>query len=159
MTAYDSSVEVFRLNAERDQGQIMSLGKNIRRMRQDKGWSQVQLSDKTGIRVGHISKLEQDEGDPKLSTLHKLMEALECSPDSLLLDISKMNQSAILKQTLERAMNLPDVNRAAIIEVVDGYCRACGMEQNFAPGNKSWAAIYFKAPERMPLPAADEPQE
>lgn len=134
----------------------MSLGKNIRRMRQDKGWGQAQLSERTGIRIGHISKLEQDEGDPKLSTLHKLMEALECSPDSLMMDISKMNQPAILKQTLERAMNLPEVNRAAIIEVVDGYCRACGMEQNFAPGNRSWAAIYLKPPERLPLPETEK---
>lgn len=136
----------------------MSLGKNIRRMRQDKGWSQVQLSEQTGIRVGHISKLEQDEGDPKLSTLHKLIDALECSADSLLLDVSKMNRNAILKQTLERALNLPEANKAAIIEVVDGYCRACGMEQNFAPGNKSWLAIYMKAPERIPLPDDDQGQ-
>ncbi|MBK5963696.1 hypothetical protein CCR95_06255 [Thiocystis minor] len=134
----------------------MSLGKNMRRMRQDKGWNQLQVSERTGIRVGHISKLEQDEGDPKLSTLYKLMEAFSCSPDSLLLDISKMNQDAILKQTLERAMNLPEANKAAIIEVVDGYCRACGLEQNFAPGNKTWLTIYANAPERIPLPATKE---
>ncbi|WP_276570161.1 helix-turn-helix domain-containing protein [Thiocystis violacea] len=137
----------------------MSLGKNIRRMRQDKGWNQLQLCERTGIKVGHISKLEQDEGDPKLSTLHKLMDALECSADSLLLDISKMNRDAILKQTLERALKLPEANKAAIIEVVDGYCRACGMEQNFTEGNKTWLTIYMKAPERIPLPEAKEKAE
>lgn len=136
----------------------MSFGKNIRRMRQDKGWSQFQLSEKTGIKVGHISKLEQDEGDPKLSTLHKLMDALGCSPDSLLMDLEKMNIDAMLKQTLERAMNLPDVNKAAIIEVVDGYCRACGVEQAFAPANKTWINLWLKAPERVPLPVTNQGQ-
>ncbi|WP_186342983.1 helix-turn-helix domain-containing protein [Allochromatium palmeri] len=128
----------------------MSFGKNVRRMRQDKGWSQYQLSNRTGIKVGHISKLEQDEGDPKLSTLYKLMDALGCSPDSLLMDVEKMNQDAILKQTLERAMKLTELNKAAIIEVIDGYCRACGMEQAFIPGNN--LLRHFIAPrERLPI--------
>ena len=136
----------------------MSFGKNVRRMRQDRGWNQLQLSERTGIRVGHISKLEQDEGDPKLSTLYKLMDAFGCSPDSLLMDMEKMNIDAMLKQTLERAMNLPDVNKAAIIEVVDGYCRACGVEQAFAPANKTWINLWTKAPERVPLPVTDQGQ-
>ncbi|NEV64675.1 helix-turn-helix domain-containing protein [Thiorhodococcus minor] len=137
----------------------MSLGKNIRRLRQDKGWSQAHLSEQTGIKIGHISTLEKDDGNPTLATLYKLMEALDCSPDSLLLDVSKMNRDAILKQTLERALKLPEANKAAIIEVVDGYCRACGMEQNFAPGNKSWLAVYLKAPERIPMVEAEEGKE
>lgn len=129
----------------------MSFGKNIRRMRQDKGWSQFQLSEKTGIKVNHISRLEQGEGDPKLSTLYKLMDALGCSPDALLMDVDKMNQDAILKQTLERAMKLPEWQKAAIIEVIDGYCRACGMEQAFIPGNN--LLRHFIAPrERLPIP-------
>lgn len=129
----------------------MSLGKNIRRMRQDNGWTLVQLSQHTGIKVGHLSKLEQDEGDPKLSTLQKLMDAFNCSPDALMMDITKMNRDAVLKQLLERAMNLPDPNKAALIEVVDGYCRACGMEQAFAPGNRTWLSIWTNPPERIPL--------
>ena len=130
----------------------MSLGKNIKRMRQDNGWTQGQLSKRTGIRIGHISKLEQDEGDPKLSTLYKLMEAFKCSPDSLLMDITKVNRDAILKQLLERAAALPEVNKAAIIEVIDGYIRACGVEQAFTPENKLWLNIWTNSPERVPLP-------
>jgi len=129
----------------------MSLGKNIRRLRQDKGWTQVHLSERTGIRVGHISKLEQDEGDPKLSTIYKLMEALECSPDALLTDVNKASKKEVLKQTLERALNLPDANKAALMEVVDGYLRACGMEQSFIPPNRTWLSVWLNAPERIPL--------
>jgi len=130
----------------------VSLGKNLRRMRQDKGWTLVQLSERTGIKVGHLSKLERQDGDPKLSTLYKLMEAFGCSPDSLMLDVERMPRDAVLKQTLERAMRLPDVNKAAIIEVVDGYCRACGMEQAFSPENRTWLSLWRNPPERLPLP-------
>lgn len=130
----------------------MSLGKNIRRMRQDKGWSQFQLSEKTGIRVTHISKLEQGEGDPKLSTLYKLMEALDCSPDSLLLDTSRASPTELIKQTLERALNLPDAKKIALIEVIDGYCRAHGLEAAYEPGNNLWMRIFTTDRERLPLP-------
>ncbi|MFD2110774.1 helix-turn-helix domain-containing protein [Thiorhodococcus fuscus] len=129
----------------------MSLGKNIRRLRQDQGWTQVQLSERTGIRIGHISKLEKDDGDPKLSTLYKLMEAFGCSPDALLMDLDKAPMDAILKQTLERALKLPEANKAAIIEVVDGYIRACGVEQAFSDQNRTWISIWTNPPERVPM--------
>jgi len=134
-----------------ERNQHTALGKNIRRLRQDKGWSQAQLSEHTGIKVGHISTMEKGEGNPTIATLYKLIDAFGCSPDSLLLDADHMDKNAVLKQTIERALNLPEVNKAAIIEVVDGYCRACGVEQNFAAGNKTWLTIYMNAPERIPI--------
>lgn len=131
----------------------MSLGANIRRLRQDKGWSQADLSARTGIKVGHISTLEKDRGNPTLDTLRKLWQTLECVPNDLLLEVGDMDRDTILEHVLRRALQLPDVNKAAIIEVVDGYCRACGIEQAFTPGNSkvNWLRLYTKAPERVPL--------
>ncbi|RKT46624.1 helix-turn-helix domain-containing protein [Thiocapsa rosea] len=134
----------------------MSFGKNIRRMRQDNGWTLLQLSQRTGIKVGHLSKLEQDEGDPKLSTLQKLMDAFSCSPDALLMDTDKMDADAILKLLLERTMNLEPRSKVALIEVIDGYCRACGMEQAFAPGNRLWLNFWTEPPERIAIQNATE---
>jgi transcriptional regulator with XRE-family HTH domain len=114
----------------------MSLGKNIRRMRRDKGWTQGQLADRAGIKLNHVSKLEQDDTDPKLSTLYKLMQAFSCSPDSLLMDLNRVSTDAILKQTLERATALPEDDKVTIIRVVDAYCMAAGLRQQFTPENK-----------------------
>jgi transcriptional regulator with XRE-family HTH domain len=127
----------------------MSLGKNIRRMRRDKGWSQGQLSERTGIRIGHISKLEQDEGDPKLSTLYKLMQAFSCSPDSLLMDTARVTTDAVLKQTLERATALPEENKRVIIEIVDKYCIACGMQIAFTQPDRPWVHIWTEPPKSV----------
>jgi len=135
----------------------MSIGQNIRRLRHDRGWSQNDLSTRTGIKVGHISTLEKDRGNPTLDTLQRLVRAFECSWDTLLGDLEHMSRNAILRQTLERALQLPDPNKDAIIEVIDGYCRACGIEQAFAPGNSRfrWARLYTEAPERVPLRKTD----
>ena len=136
----------------------MSLGKNIRRLRQDNAWSQADLSARTGIKVGHISTLEKGRGNPTLDTLKRLRDALDCSWDTLLGDLEDMSRDEILRQTLERALKLPEVNKAAIIEVVDGYCRACGIEQAFAPGNSkvNWLRLYTRAPERVPMPTTEK---
>lgn len=115
----------------------MSLGKNIRRMRRDKGWTQAKLAEHSGLKVNQISKLEQDSSDPHLSTLYKLMQAFSCSPDSLLMDLNRVTTDAILKQSLERATALPDEQKKTIIEVVDAYCIAWGLRQQFTPDNKT----------------------
>lgn len=126
----------------------MSLGKNIRRMRRDKGWTQGQLAERAGLKLNHVSKLEQDGTDPKLSTLYKLMQAFSCSPDSLLMDLNRVSTDAILKQTLERATALPDADKRAIIQVVDGYCMAVGLRQQFNAENKRpfGLTLYTEAP-------------
>jgi transcriptional regulator with XRE-family HTH domain len=140
----------------------MSLGQNIRRFRRDKGWTQLQLAERTGIKVGHISKLEQDEGDPKLSTLYKLMQAFSCSPDALLMDTARVKTDAVLKQTLERATALPEVYKRIIIDVVDKYCIACSTELAFQNPDRPWFFVETKprkpALEEPPNPSEDEPK-
>jgi transcriptional regulator with XRE-family HTH domain len=138
----------------------MSLGQNIRRFRRDKGWTQVQLAERTGIKTGHISSLEQDDGDPKLSTLYKLMQAFSCSPDSLLMDTARVNVDAVLKQTLERATALPEVYKRIIIDVVDKYCIACSTQIAFQQPDRPWFFVETKPPtpvlEEPPTPSEDQ---
>lgn len=105
----------------------MSLGDNLKRLRKDKGWTQGDLAKKTEIKLGHISKIERDETDPKLSTLYKLIEALDCSSDSLM-ETSKTISPA-LKAAFERAENLPDDKKLTIIDLIDNYCIANSMKE------------------------------
>ena len=123
-------------------------------MRRDKGWSQAQLSDRSGIKIGHLSQLEQDKGDPKLSTLYKLMKAFSCSPDSLLMDMNRVNTDAVLKQSLERATSLAEEKKRHIIEIVDMYCIACGMQQAFKEPDKPPFHLWVEEP-RSVLPNAE----
>lgn len=116
----------------------MSLGDNLRRLRREKGLTQYQLAEKTGMKVGHISKLEADGADPKLSSIYKLMEGLGCSADALLLDTDRLKTDDVLRMALERALALPEANKVHLIDVVDHYCIACGIEQMLNPENKRW---------------------
>lgn len=55
---------------------LNALGKQIRDARYEKGWSQEELSDKSGVSGGLLSQIERGIGNPSYSTLVKLGRAL-----------------------------------------------------------------------------------
>lgn len=107
----------------------MAIGDNLKRLRRDKQWTQDQLATECGIRVGQISKLERNEADPKLKTLYALINALECSPNALLNDVSDTNLDGLLSMVLERMQKLPDENKNVLLDIIDKYCIAVSMQK------------------------------
>lgn len=119
----------------------MSFGDNLRRLRSDKGFTQGDLAAKADLRIASISKLERDEGDPKLSTIYKLMDALECSADALMLDVNHVSLSGVLKTMLERAEKLPEREKHIIIDIIDTYCIQNGLSEVVDQGWRKFAII------------------
>jgi transcriptional regulator with XRE-family HTH domain len=106
----------------------MSVGENIKRLRRDKGWTQGELANKSKLGINLISKIEKHGTDIKSSTIHKLMDALNCNADMLLLDSEKTNMNTILKAQFERAAELPEENQKIVIDLIDKYCKAIAFE-------------------------------
>lgn len=105
----------------------MGLGENLRRLRTDKGKTQGDLSNDSGVGLGQISKLERNKADPNLTTLYKLMNALDCSADRLLLNTEKTGLSGILKEQFERVSGLPPDDQESLIRIMDKFCIANGL--------------------------------
>ena len=61
----------------------MSLGDRIKRLRQERGWSQAQLGLRLGIHQKQISGYERDVHVPSTEVLIKLAELLHVSLDFL----------------------------------------------------------------------------
>lgn len=106
----------------------MPIGENLKRLRRDKKWTQGELSDKCGIRLGQISKIERNDTDPKLSTIYSIINALECTPNALLNDVSKTNVDSLLAMVLERVQSLDGDDKRTILDVIDNYCTARNMQ-------------------------------
>lgn len=102
----------------------MALGDNLKRLRKESGLTQGDLSELCGIKLAHISKLERSESDPKLTTITKLIKALDCSADQLLFDKSCCSLNNWLKLSLEAAQTLPERDKATLIEIIDKYVLA-----------------------------------
>jgi transcriptional regulator with XRE-family HTH domain len=120
----------------------MSLGENIRRLRQAKGWTQGDLSERTGIKVNHLSRLEQDDSDPKVSTLYKLIHALGCTPTGLLSDPDQSQEGTLADARInliyERIDNLPEKAKMDLVEVLDRFCMGWEMELAVTQTARKW---------------------
>jgi len=106
----------------------MSIGDNVKRLRRDKGLTQGELADKSKLGLNLISRLERDATDPRLSSLYKLMNALDCTADALLMDPDISNLSTILKTQFERISVLGEEDQKVLIHVIDNYSRAAAYD-------------------------------
>jgi transcriptional regulator with XRE-family HTH domain len=62
---------------------MMSLGREIKKARIDKGWKQYHLCDATGLSQKYVSQIELDKVDPRFSIVKRIAHALGVSLDTL----------------------------------------------------------------------------
>lgn len=55
----------------------LALGKNIRKLREKKGWTQEELSEKADMHVSYIGQIERGLRYPSLKIIFKIADALE----------------------------------------------------------------------------------
>jgi transcriptional regulator with XRE-family HTH domain len=63
---------------------VYDVGKNLRTARKKLGLSQVEVSQRSGVEQGEVSRIERGIRDPQVSTLKKLAAAVEVPPGRLL---------------------------------------------------------------------------
>ncbi len=64
------------------------LGKRIRQLRKDRGWSQEALAEAADLHENYISRLETGEQEPGFFVILKLCRAFETTPGELLADFT-----------------------------------------------------------------------
>lgn len=64
------------------------LGKNLRRLREAAGLTQMELANRADMDMAEISRLELGKRDPRLSTIVRLAVALELPLEALVRDVS-----------------------------------------------------------------------
>lgn len=60
------------------------LGKNLKRIRTEKGISQVEIAKSLGVSRGFVSNLENGKTNPTLATIAKLADAIGVNSNELL---------------------------------------------------------------------------
>jgi transcriptional regulator with XRE-family HTH domain len=61
----------------------MSLGKEIKKVRIDKGWKQKELCEATQLSQKYLSEIESEKVDPRWSIVQRIARALGVSLDRL----------------------------------------------------------------------------
>lgn len=63
---------------------VEGFGRNVRALREEKGWTQEELADRSGLTSVQISRVERGVREVRLTTLMRLLMALETTPGRLL---------------------------------------------------------------------------
>jgi transcriptional regulator with XRE-family HTH domain len=69
------------------QEDVRAFGRNLRALREEKGWTQEELADKAGLAAVQISRIERGVREIRLTTLLRLITALQVSPNRLFRDL------------------------------------------------------------------------
>jgi transcriptional regulator with XRE-family HTH domain len=62
----------------------IQFGKHLRKLREEKGWTQEELADKAGMHFTYIGQIERGVRNPSLINLEKLAKALKIDGGELL---------------------------------------------------------------------------
>lgn len=106
----------------------MTFGDNVRRLRVNRGMTQGDLTEATGIKLTHISRIERNETQPRIATVYKLIEALECDANSLFMDASKLGLPGVVQEAAKECNGLPKDDQITIIKIIENFCVANGLQ-------------------------------
>ncbi len=63
--------------------EVVKIGKNLRRLREDRLLTQAELAERAGIALSSLVRIENDQVDPRFSSIRKLARALDADPREL----------------------------------------------------------------------------
>ena len=61
----------------------VKIGRNLRRLREDRLLTQAELAERAGIALSSLVRIENDQVDPRFSSIRKLARALDAHPKEL----------------------------------------------------------------------------
>lgn len=97
-------------------------GQRLKRIRFEKGLTQIELSRLSGITNVQIARYEKNTAQPTMMVIRKLSKALEMEVDELAVDIFKPSfDIGELDVTIDRMKQLPPDDILVIKEVMDRF--------------------------------------
>jgi len=101
---------------------MVKMNEHIKRIRKQKGLSQIELSDRIGVSQQVITNYERGIREPNIETLLKIAGALDVTVEAIIADkpIKPDEQtSRALQKRIEQVKKLPREKQKAFISFVD----------------------------------------
>ena len=90
------------------------IGRRIRSIRKEKGYSQQRLSEQAGVGIDYISNLETKGSNIKIDTLEKILIALDTTPSELF--ESRIHpQNSQLEVLADELRELPETSQQQLL--------------------------------------------
>lgn len=63
--------------------EVVKIGRNLKWLREDRLLTQAELAERAGIALSSLVRIENDQVDPRFSSIRKLARALDVPPREL----------------------------------------------------------------------------
>ncbi len=63
--------------------EAVKIGRNLKRLRENRLLTQAELAERAGIALSSLVRIENDQVDPRFSSIRKLARALDAEPKEL----------------------------------------------------------------------------
>jgi len=99
----------------------LTLGKKLRQIRMEKGYTQQSLAEKAGIGNVYLGEIERGLKMPSLNSFIRLVEALNVSADSLLREELSSGKEYIYDELTQKMQDLTPRQRKAASDILSAY--------------------------------------
>lgn len=101
----------------------LTLGKKLRQIRQEKGYTQQTLADKACIGNVYLGEIERGLKMPSLNSFIRIIEALDVSADSVLREELTSGREYIYDEITQKMGGLTPKQRQTAADILDAYLR------------------------------------
>jgi|GEM_PF-1161618 len=146
---------VIRLPKNCTGGPDMEFHEHLKKLRETKELTQLQMAEAIGIAKNTYIGYEKGSREPRLSELKKMAEIFSMGLSELCLESRNSGLSGWLKASFEAASKLRAKDKAALIQVVNGYVTARRFMEIAASGDPM--ALVKEAEEESFIEYYEEP--
>jgi len=107
----------------------MSIGQNLKKIRNQRNLTQGQLADNAKLSLNQISRIERGTAKPELETIKKLAIALYCSSDELIFDDHEYITSDELRILFSAVEDLSDDKKQMIQDFIEAMIMKSDVEK------------------------------
>ena len=133
----------------------MSFGKNLAKLRKERGLTQEDLVRVSGVAISQIRRYETDKSTPSLAAITKLVEALEVSIDEMVFDRpmdiarNRIADRELLAQ-FEAVSGMDENERYIVKRVLEGMIVRNQIESLVRPRTeKSWSQRFKEVTDEL----------
>ncbi len=147
------------------EGGYMSFGKNLAKVRKEKGLTQEELVKISGVAISQIRRYETDKSTPSLDAIIKLVSVLGVSIDEMVFNkATGVAQNKIIDRELleqfESISGMSEDEKYVVKKVLEGVIVKHQVEKVMRPKiQKSWSERFRDITDRLAQGAQDYPQD
>lgn len=99
----------------------LTLGKKLRQIRQEKGYTQQALAEKASIGNVYLGEIERGLKMPSLNSFIRIIEAMDVSADSVLRGELSSGREYIYDEITQKMQTLTPKQRKTATDILDAY--------------------------------------